>query len=908
VGLLETDQKLRGAFECERFEYNSRIVGNRLLTRVPTYRTVADLLRTRFERYSATYDSLVFVTHSQGGLVLQTFLDGMLADGNGASLSRIRRIILIACPNEGSAIFLLPRRVLGAFLPNVQERRLRPLNEEVSDVHRRVVHQISEANEVSASSCPIPVMAFAAESDAIVSRVSAYGSFRRNGVLPGSHKTVIRPNSHDNQGYLDLRRDLMQALEEIEQVVEPEEIPNRNPLSIPTGAGTNDIIFVDASNGRRSMHNLPQEEYSHFVGRERETQSLRRKLAPNDRTWLVIIDGIGGVGKTALAVEVARRLLQGDAVASPVFDAVIWSSAKEDVLTADGIRSRQLRLTGLRDIYLAICTVLGMPGVLRLPEDEQHAVIRQELSGPRRILLVVDNLESLEDEEVTSFLRELPQPAKAMVTSRHRIDVAYSIRLEGLRTGEAEELISQECERRQLTATDAQTSDLIRKTGGIPLAILWSIGLLGLGHTFESVLKRLGSGHSDIARFCFAESIGAIRGTPAERLLCALALLDRPARRELLGAAAGLDVDEVGRDDAIQVLLELSLVNDISGRISLLPLTAVFALSHLKDQPELAVEISATCLAALRERSANFGGLGAQWRDASLLADIGPYLWTAYGREAALGNSADALQFGRVHLMYLDAQGHWDEMLELAVEVEVLARSVSDVDSVIFCSGLRAYIHGQRGEFAEATAILDELEELTTAPEDHFQLALSRAQIARRSGNQRAAADFLDLSDSIALDLRGEMARMAQASVLFERGKLARDDEDWGRAKQWFEKAGRYFDAQAAAEGIEAGTPPAYDIERALGILGNLGFLEYRLGHPHAASELLTRGVAITRQHGPAANLVTLLQQLAEVQLEIGEIDAARASLDEALALAQRLRIAKELADCLALAAKLASR
>jgi tetratricopeptide (TPR) repeat protein len=149
---------------------------------------------------------------------------------------------------------------------------------------------------------------------------------------------------------------------------------------------------------------------------------------------------------------------------------------------------------------------------------------------------------------------------------------------------------------------------------------------------------------------------------------------------------------------------------------------------------------------------------------------------------------------------------------------------------------------------------------------------------------------------------------MARASVLFERGKLARDDEDWRHAKQWFEEAGRYFDAQAAAAGIEAGTPPAYDIERALGILGNLGFLEYRLGNPHAAHELLTRGVAITRQHGPAANLVTLLQQLAEVELELEDLDAARALLDEALTLAKRLRIAKELADCLALADRLASR
>ena len=384
IALLRTDQDLPNIFECETFEYNSRIVGNRLLTRVPTYRTVADKLRTRYERYTEMYDSLIFVTHSQGGLVLQTFLVGMLADGNGASLGRIRRIILIACPNEGSAIFLLPRRVLGVFLPHVQERRLRPLNEEVSDVHRRVIHQIAEAGSLSASSCPIPIMAFAAESDGIVRRASAYGSFRRNGVLPGNHKTVIRLDSHQQPGYLDLRNDLLHGLEEIERAADTGKTMTRKTISIDMESAVTNYTLDSIPNENRPIHNLPQEEYSQFVGRDLETEALLRKLAPDDRTWLVMIDGIGGVGKTALAVEVARRFVQGSVTAPPPFDAIIWSSAKKDILTAEGISSRQSRLTALRDIYIAICTVLGMVEALRLPEDEQHAIIRQALSGTRR--------------------------------------------------------------------------------------------------------------------------------------------------------------------------------------------------------------------------------------------------------------------------------------------------------------------------------------------------------------------------------------------------------------------------------------------------------------------------------------------------------------------------------------------
>jgi len=40
-----------------------------------------------------------------------------------------------------------------------------------------------------------------------------------------------------------------------------------------------------------------------------------------------------------------------------------------------------------------------------------------------------------------------------------------------------------------------------------------------LGHSVESVLRRLGSGHSDIARCCFAESVARIRDRDAYALL-----------------------------------------------------------------------------------------------------------------------------------------------------------------------------------------------------------------------------------------------------------------------------------------------------------------------------------------------------------------------------------------------------
>ena len=47
-------------------------------------------------------------------------------------------------------------------------------------------------------------------------------------------------------------------------------------------------------------------------------------------------------------------------------------------------------------------------------------------------------------EEVLTFLRELPDPTKAIVTTRHRIDIAYAIRLTGMPRADAQALIELE--------------------------------------------------------------------------------------------------------------------------------------------------------------------------------------------------------------------------------------------------------------------------------------------------------------------------------------------------------------------------------------------------------------------------------------------------------------------------------
>jgi hypothetical protein len=82
----------------------------------------------------------------------------------------------------------------------------------------------------------------------------------------------------------------------------------------------------------RIYHNLPQPDYGRFVGREVELKLVARILRPypHSQHSVVTIDGIGGIGKSALALEIAHRYLRNYDRIEPEkrFDAIIWTSAK----------------------------------------------------------------------------------------------------------------------------------------------------------------------------------------------------------------------------------------------------------------------------------------------------------------------------------------------------------------------------------------------------------------------------------------------------------------------------------------------------------------------------------------------------------------------------------------------------
>jgi pimeloyl-ACP methyl ester carboxylesterase len=286
------DQLIRSDPDLSRlnilnFEYSSPKFNLNPARRIPDYNVVADNLQTYLEVEVADQADIVLVSHSQGGLIVQRFLSRMISKGRGDELAKIRRIIMFACPNSGSEIFLIARR--GAvFWRHAQERDLRPINDSVTDAQQIVLSRIVYANKIGSGECPIPILAYAGESDNIVTPASARSIFPDTGVLPGDHFSIIRPDSISHRAYTTLKKHLLAT--QGDRATEARGRPIADPEINRTGQSSyNEDSFMQVMTGLSDRNDLP---YSSHSWAEPGTDEMSRVIArwnPRHRTLDFIV-------------------------------------------------------------------------------------------------------------------------------------------------------------------------------------------------------------------------------------------------------------------------------------------------------------------------------------------------------------------------------------------------------------------------------------------------------------------------------------------------------------------------------------------------------------------------------------------------------------------------------------------
>src|SRR5580704_4016066 len=132
----------------------------------------------------------------------------MVSEGRARDLSRIRSVVMLACPNGGSEYLESLRRTLG-YGRHPQAAHLNVLDRQVADTQRTVLQRIVNAAGVDDYHCRIPFHVYAGGSDDIVKAASAQASFPGASTIAGNHFTILDPAAQGNRTAETVKRHIL---------------------------------------------------------------------------------------------------------------------------------------------------------------------------------------------------------------------------------------------------------------------------------------------------------------------------------------------------------------------------------------------------------------------------------------------------------------------------------------------------------------------------------------------------------------------------------------------------------------------------------------------------------------------------------------------------------------------------
>ena len=256
--------------------------------------------------------------------------------------------------------------------------------------------------------------------------------------VPPLLRTLISPNLF-GLGEHQARQVLLDAVAGPQRPARPPVFPGDEALGELTGIGDTGPRLPGSEPG---VWNVPPRNPS-FTGRDKLLVAVRKQLLTGDRAVVQALHGMGGVGKTQLALEYSHRFAGG-------YDVVWWIAAEEPGLIGEQ--------------FADLAKELGRPPA----GAGNDAVRRAALAGLRihgRWLLVFDNAENPRD--VAGWL--LSRGGHVLITSRTHewTELAMPVEVDVLARSESIAILQS----RVADLTRADAEKLADVLGDLPLAI-----------------------------------------------------------------------------------------------------------------------------------------------------------------------------------------------------------------------------------------------------------------------------------------------------------------------------------------------------------------------------------------------------------------------------------------------------
>lgn len=336
--------------------------------------------------------------------------------------------------------------------------------------------------------------------------------------------------------------------------------PAHGPTDHEPGAGAEPGAWGTPFPGTPRPHRLPPAA-ADFTGRHAAVAELTAVLtgqrapagAPAGAApRLVVVTGIGGVGKTTLAVQVAHAL---------------GEEFPDGRLHADlGAGSSPVDPGGVLADFLG---ALGTPAA-RIPFDlGQRAALFRTVLADRRVLLVLDN--ARDAEQIRPLLPGTASAAVVVTTRARQLTVpgAHRIDLEVPSGDESLELLGAIAGPGRVAGAPETARALVERCGRLPLAVRIVGSRLAAhpGRPLDRLAERLGDGPALLDELRSGElavepvfRLGYEALTPGDaRAFRALALLDTPDL-PLTVAAVLLDLDPYAAEAAAERLVDAGML------------------------------------------------------------------------------------------------------------------------------------------------------------------------------------------------------------------------------------------------------------------------------------------------------------------------------------------------------------
>lgn len=325
--------------------------------------------------------------------------------------------------------------------------------------------------------------------------------------------------------------------------------------------------------------NIPSQGSTQFVGRKKQISKIKEEIIeiPNQNG---ILYGPGGVGKTALLIELTQQLYNETDKDNVLYENLVWVSAKSNFYhwEQNATVTNPQQFESLDNILQILLRFFDYEDVDEYSTDELKELVF-ELLEENRVLLVLDNFETvakIETEKIISFfgsdvkkhLRRLPNNFKAILTSRELIPSGfYQIKLEGLDLRESKmlmESIYTRYKNSHVPLTQDQYKLIHEATFGIPIVIKHCLGqLFEFQVALSEIFGRLTEQSNEVIKFSFSEVLSHLRKDDCYlKILILLEVINEPISARQM--AITLEINSTQINKHLPILLNFQCIEKMN--------------------------------------------------------------------------------------------------------------------------------------------------------------------------------------------------------------------------------------------------------------------------------------------------------------------------------------------------------